>query len=154
MTVASTTPPRDAPSARPGRRVSWAWLGVMPFVLFAFAFLVAPTLYLASGSFQNLAVGPNDPALGVHLNIYSKTALELAYLYFQFPLMVLIIAPAIDGLRKDWREASENMGASAFQYWRYVALPILLPSLLGTVILLFGNAFGAQATAFQLSGGA
>ena len=75
-------------------------------------------------------------------------------MYFQFPLMVLIIAPAIDGLRKDWREASENMGASAFQYWRYVALPILLPSLLGTVILLFGNAFGAQATAYELSGGA
>jgi putative spermidine/putrescine transport system permease protein len=92
-------------------------------------------------------------ALGITLNIYSKTALELAYMYFQFPLMVLIIAPAIDGLRKDWREASENMGASSFQYWRYVALPILLPSLLGTVILLFGNAFGAQATAYMLSGG-
>ena len=75
-------------------------------------------------------------------------------MYFQFPLMVLIVAPAIDGLRRDWREAAENMGASAFQYWRYVAFPILLPSLLGTVILLFGNAFGAQATAFELSGGA
>ncbi len=90
---------------------------------------------------------------GLGLNIYSKTALELAYMYFQFPLMVLIIAPAIDGLRKDWREAAENMGATTFQYWRRVALPILTPSLLGSVILLFGNAFGAQATAFQLSGG-
>ena len=87
-------------------------------------------------------------------NLYSKLGLELVYLFFQFPLMVLIIAPAIDGLRKDWREAAEGMGASSFQYWRHVALPILMPSLLGTVILLFGNAFGAQATAFQLSGGA
>src|SRR4029077_9832835 len=51
-------------------------------------------------------------AVGVHFNLYSKTALEIASLCFQFPLMVLIIAPAIDGLRKDWREASENMGAS------------------------------------------
>jgi putative spermidine/putrescine transport system permease protein len=67
--------------------------------------------------------------------------------------MVLIIAPAIDGLKKDWREAAENMGASSFQYWRHVALPILTPSLLGSVILLFGNAFGAQATAYELSGG-
>ena len=217
-------------------------------MIFAFAFLVLPTLYLFAGSFQNLAAAPNDPAhgqltldnyralsqpnlaesyfasleisavtaigggifgfllayavimgglpgflrsalmtfsgvasnfagvplalaftftlgasgiltpllkaAGISINIYSKTSLELAYMYFQFPLMVLIIAPAIDGLRKDWREASENMGASAFQYWRYVALPILLPSLLGTVILLFGNAFGAQATAYELSGGA
>jgi putative spermidine/putrescine transport system permease protein len=86
-------------------------------------------------------------------SIYSIAGLALVYLYFQFPLMVLIIAPAIDGLRREWREAAENMGATSAQYWRHVALPILLPSLLGTIILLFGNAFGAHATAFQLTGG-
>ena len=85
--------------------------------------------------------------------LYSKIGLEIVYFYFQLPLMILIIAPAIDGLRKEWREASENMGASTIQYWRYVALPVLLPSLLGSMILLFGNAFGAQATAYQLTGG-
>jgi putative spermidine/putrescine transport system permease protein len=74
-------------------------------------------------------------------------------MYFQFPLMVLIITPAIDGLRREWREASENLGANSIQYWRYVAFPILLPSLMGTMILLFGNAFGAYATAFALTGG-
>jgi putative spermidine/putrescine transport system permease protein len=74
-------------------------------------------------------------------------------MYFQFPLMVLIIAPALDGLRREWREASENLGATRAQYWRYIALPILLPTLLGTMILLFGNAFGAHATAFALTGG-
>ena len=83
----------------------------------------------------------------------SKLGVEIVYLYFQFPLMVLIIAPAIDGLRREWREAAENMGATASQYWRHVALPILTPSILGSMILLFGNAFGAQATAFQLTGG-
>jgi putative spermidine/putrescine transport system permease protein len=85
--------------------------------------------------------------------IYSKLGLEIVYLYFQLPLMVLIIAPAIDGLKKEWREASENAGASTFQYWRHIALPILMPSLLGSMILLFGNSFGAQATAFALTGG-
>ena len=44
--------------------------------------------------------------------LYSKLGLEIVYLYFQLPLMVLIIAPAIDGLKQEWREASENMGAS------------------------------------------
>jgi len=83
----------------------------------------------------------------------SKLGLELVYLYFQLPLMVLIITPAIDGLRREWREAAENLGASPAQYWRRVALPILTPSILGAVILLFGNAFGAQATAYQLTGG-
>ena len=62
---------------------------------------------------------------------------------------VLIIAPALDGLKKDWREAAEGMGASSRQYWRLVALPILTPSILGTIILLFGNALGAQATAIR-----
>ena len=88
---------------------------------------------------------------GTGFALFSKLGIEIVYMYFQFPLMVLIIAPAIDGLRRDWREASENMGASTAQYWRYVALPILTPSILGSTILLFGNAFGAQATAYQLA---
>lgn len=86
-------------------------------------------------------------------NLYSFTGLALTYMYFQFPLMVLIIAPSLDGLRREWREASENLGARSWQYWRYIALPILLPSLLGTMILLFGNSFGAYATAYALTGG-
>jgi putative spermidine/putrescine transport system permease protein len=65
----------------------------------------------------------------------------------------LVIAPSIDGLRREWREAAENLGATPAQFWRKIALPILTPSILGAGILLFGNAFGAQATAFQLSGG-
>ena len=93
------------------------------------------------------------PPDGLGFNLYTKLGLELVYLYFQFPLMVLIIAPAIDGLKKEWREASENMGASAAQYWRHIALPVLTPTILGSVILLFGNSFGAQATAYQLTAG-
>ena len=74
-------------------------------------------------------------------------------MYFQFPLMVLD-----HGARPGWpqarvaRKRAENLGATTWQYWRYVALPILLPSLLGTMILLFGNAFGAYATAYALTG--
>ena len=86
-------------------------------------------------------------------NLYSFAGLSLTYMYFQFPLMVLIMAPALDGLRKEWREAAENLGASYFQYWMRVAMPILLPSILGAMILLFGNAFGAYATAYALTGG-
>ena len=85
-------------------------------------------------------------------SIYNMWGLSIVYMYFQFPLMVLIMAPALDGLRREWREACENLGGSTYQYWRYVALPILLPSLLGTMVLLFGNAFGAYATAYAFSG--
>ncbi|HUS14275.1 MAG TPA: ABC transporter permease subunit [Chloroflexia bacterium] len=90
---------------------------------------------------------------GTGFSLYTFWGLSLTYIYFQFPLMVLVMAPAIEGLKRDWREAAENLGASPAQYWRYVALPVLLPSLLGAIILLFGNAFGAYATAFALTGG-
>jgi putative spermidine/putrescine transport system permease protein len=85
-------------------------------------------------------------------NLLSFWGLALTYLYFQIPLMVLILTPALDGLKRDWREASAILGASTWQYWRYVALPVLWPSLLGTSLLLFANAFGAIATAYGLTG--
>ena len=241
--VALPTIGQDEPPARPGRRISWSWLGLLPFLIFAAAFLIIPTFYLVNGSFHNQAgettlqnyadlsqptiveafrasieisvvtaviggvfgfllayavirgglpgilgaalmtfsgVASNFAGVplalaftftlgatglvtvllqpfGIDLKngdftIFSKLGLEIAYLYFQFPLMVLIMAPAIAGLKTEWREASENMGASTFQYWRHIALPILTPTLLGTMILLFGNAFGAQATAYTLTG--
>lgn len=86
-------------------------------------------------------------------SLYTFWGLSLTYMYFQFPLMVLIITPAIDGLKRQWREAAENLGATSWQYWRYVALPVLSPALIGTGVLLFGNAFGAYATAFALTSG-
>jgi putative spermidine/putrescine transport system permease protein len=245
--TASTQVKRDAPSARPApSKFSWAWLGVIPFFLFALLFLLYPSAIIGIGSLQDSkthaftlnnivallhsgyllnaylisikislvtalggglfgfllafsairgglprfmrsslmtfcgvasnfagvplafafiallspsgvltgwlrAMGYNPYFHGFQL--YTFWGLSMVYMYFQFPLMVLIIAPAIDGLRRDWAEASENLGASSFQYWRYVALPILFPSLLGTMVLLFGNAFGAYATAFALTGG-
>jgi len=245
MADAAVVVERGALPARPARRFGLAWVGLLPFFLFSFAFIVMPTAYLVAGSLQkndkpslqnyaDLSTGiiplalvtsievslvtaiaggilgfllayaiilgglPRFLRTGVttfsgvasnfagvplalaftftlgHLgvltillqdtlgyNLYDhdfslsgKFGLELVYLYFQIPLMLLIIAPAIDGLKKEWREAAENMGASPRDYWRRVALPILTPSILGTMILLFGNAFGAQATAYQLTGGA
>lgn len=86
-------------------------------------------------------------------NLLSFSGLTLTYLYFQIPLMVLILTPAFDGLRREWREASDILGASSWQYWRHIAIPILWPSLLGTTLLLFANSFGAVATAYGLTGG-
>ena len=86
-------------------------------------------------------------------SLYSFWGLTLTYMYFQFPLMVLVITPALDGLKKEWLEACENLGGNRYHYWTRIALPVLMPSLLATMILLFGNAFGAYATAYSLTGG-
>jgi len=85
-------------------------------------------------------------------NLLSFWGLVITYLYFQIPLMVLILLPALDGLKREWREAAEILGASRWQYWSHVALPIIWPSLLGSTLLLFANSFGAIATAYGLTG--
>ncbi|AYC42735.1 ABC transporter permease [Streptomyces griseorubiginosus] len=85
-------------------------------------------------------------------DLYSFWGLVVVYLYFLIPLMVLTVTPALDGLRVQWREAARNNGATAVQYWRFVALPVLLPTLLGGFVLLFGSAFAAYATAAAMVG--
>lgn len=241
----TVAPPSMSVRSRLGLdQVSWSWLGVAPFFLFALMFLILPTGFLIVGAFQDneghftlsnlvhlfqptilsaywisikistasaiggaivgfllayAAIAGGVPAwirptlmtfsgvasnfAGVPLafsflatlgrtglvttllvnlfdfniyqtgfNLLSFSGLVLTYLYFQIPLMVLIMAPAIDGLKREWREASTILGATAWQYWRYVALPVLWPSLLGTTLLLFANSFGAIATAYALTG--
>jgi putative spermidine/putrescine transport system permease protein len=86
-------------------------------------------------------------------SLYSLIGVIVVYMYFQIPLMVLVILPALEGLRPAWREAAQNMGARTWQYWRHVAGPVLLPSFLGCVLLLFGSALSAYATAEALTNG-
>ena len=86
-------------------------------------------------------------------NLYAFSGLVLVYMYFQIPLMVLVITPALEGLRPAWREAAHNLGATGWEYWRLVGVPVLLPSFLGAVLLLFGSGFSAYATAEALTNG-
>ncbi|HEX7538609.1 MAG TPA: ABC transporter permease subunit [Dermatophilaceae bacterium] len=76
--------------------------------------------------------------------------LILVYIYFQIPLMLIVFLPAVEGLRPQWREATESLGGSTWHYWRHVAGPILAPSFIGAMLLLFTNAFSAYATAAAL----
>jgi putative spermidine/putrescine transport system permease protein len=116
----------------------------------AFAFIATlGTIGVVTTFLRNQGLDPYQHGF----SLFSKTGVELVYLYFQIPLMILVIAPAIDGLRREWREAASNLGATPKQFWRHIGLPILAPSLLATMVLLFGNAFSAYATAYGLTGG-
>lgn len=90
---------------------------------------------------------------GLNFSLYSFWGLVLAYCYFLLPLMILVTLPALEALRPEWREAATNLGASRFTYWRKVALPVLMPSLIAATMLLFANAFAAFATAYALAQG-
>jgi putative spermidine/putrescine transport system permease protein len=104
---------------------------------------------LAVDWLKSLGFNPYDHGF----SLYTFSGIALVYLYFQIPLMVLVITPALEGLRPAWREAADNLGATGWQYWRLVGGPVLLPSFLGSVLLLFGGAFSAYATTQALTSG-
>jgi putative spermidine/putrescine transport system permease protein len=86
-------------------------------------------------------------------NLYSKTGLIILYTYFQIPLGVLLLYPAFDALRDDWRESASLLGASTWDFWRHIGIPVLTPALLGTFVILLANALGAYATVYALTTG-
>ncbi|WP_252271180.1 ABC transporter permease [Pseudomonas subflava] len=86
-------------------------------------------------------------------NLYSKTGLIVLYTYFQIPLGVLLLYPAFDALRQDWRESAQLLGANTWDFWRHIGLPVLTPALLGTFVILLANALGAYATVYYLTTG-
>jgi putative spermidine/putrescine transport system permease protein len=116
----------------------------------AFAFIsTLGTLGLLTVALKRIGID----LYGAGFSLYSLAGLTITYAYFQIPLMLIIIIPAFEGLRREWQEAAANLGASSWQYWRHVGLPVLLPSLLAAFVLLFGNAFSAYATPYALTSG-
>jgi putative spermidine/putrescine transport system permease protein len=116
------------------------------------AFLFIATLGssgLATSWLSDLGFNPYDHGF----SLYTLAGVVIVYMYFQIPLMVLVILPALEGLRPAWREAAQNLGARTWDYWRFVGGPVLLPSFLGCVLLLFGSALSAYATAEALTNG-
>ncbi|MDR1178326.1 MAG: ABC transporter permease subunit [Spirochaetaceae bacterium] len=83
-------------------------------------------------------------------NLYSSNGILVLFVYFQIPLGTLLMFPAFQAIRPEWREAAELMRASGIQFWWRVGLPALIPSLAGTFGMLFANALTAYATPFML----
>ncbi len=115
-------------------------------------------LFIASLGTTGIVTGwLNDLGINIYagkFSLFTVTGVLLAYMYFQIPLMVLVILPALEGLRPAWREAASNLGAGSWHYWRYIGGPVLAPAFLGCVLLLFGSSFSAYATAEALTAGA
>ncbi len=85
--------------------------------------------------------------------LFSFTGIVITYLYFQIPLMIIVFSPAVHGLRKEWREASQSLGATPLQFWRKIGVPLLFPSFAASFLLLFAGGFAAYATARAMTVG-
>lgn len=127
-------------------------------VLTNFGGLPLAFLFIAAIGNAGVVTTLLDDHFGISLSdlgfdLYGISGVVVVYLYFLVPLMVLVIIPSLEGLRPQWREAALNLGASRWQYWRHVATPVLLPSFLGALALLFCSAISAYATAAALTNG-
>lgn len=117
-------------------------------VMLAFAFIATIGIQGLITVLLREQLGIDIFADGVWL--YQLPGLILPYLYFQVPLMVIVFMPAMEGLRREWAEAAATLGGGSFTYWARIAAPILAPSFLGSLLLLFANAFSSYATAAAL----
>lgn len=123
-------------------------LGGIPL---AFAFVASLGF---QGLYTKLLAGAGIDLNAMGFKMSSFAGVVVVYLYFQIPLMTIVMLPAIDGLKREVREAAVVHGATPSQYWLRVGAPILAPAFLGGAVLLFANAFAAYATAYALSSGA
>ena len=82
--------------------------------------------------------------------IYQVPGLLPVYIYFQVPLMVITFLPALEGLKAQWAEANATLGGTRWTFWFRIAGPVLAPSFIGSLLLLFANAFSSYATAAAL----
>ncbi|MFQ6341638.1 ABC transporter permease [Campylobacter sp. VTCC 70190] len=87
------------------------------------------------------------------ISIYDSIGINIVYVYFQIPLAILLLLPALKSLENSHLNACKMLGGNGFLYGLKIALPLLMPALLGVFVILFANAFGAYTTIYALSSG-
>lgn len=75
----------------------------------------------------------------------------IAYEYGFVPMFVLLTLPAMRLIRDDWWEACQCCGASRWQFWRHVGLPMLLPYLGAGGLLIFTSSLSLYGLPVALS---
>ncbi|MGY4541987.1 putative spermidine/putrescine transport system permease protein [Arthrobacter sp. UYNi723] len=119
-------------------------------VALAFAFVAAIGV---QGLVTRMILSLTGWNLSDSIQLASFWGIALVYLYFQIPLMAILMLPAFGALKKQWSEAAYSLGASRFRYLKDIAFPIMWPPIIGALLLLFANSFSAYATAYALAGG-
>ncbi|MFF2176858.1 ABC transporter permease [Lysinibacillus sp. NPDC058147] len=84
-------------------------------------------------------------------SLYSWGGLLIIYIYFQLPLALMLLYPIYDGIQQQWKDAAALLGASTWQFWMKIGIPVMLPGIVGTFSVLFANAMGAYASAYALT---
>lgn len=83
-------------------------------------------------------------------HLYSLGGMFVIYVYFQIPMGTLLMLPAFEKIRKEWKESAYLMGAGNIKFWTHIGIPVMMPAILGTFNMLFANAIASYATPYLL----
>jgi sulfate ABC transporter permease protein CysW/sulfate ABC transporter permease protein CysT len=129
----------------PGKRVVEALVDV-PFALpTAVAGLVYGSLYVKNGWLGQFLV-----PLGFE-GAYSTTGIVLVLVFTGFPFVVRTVQPVLEDADAELEQAAATLGASKWQTFRRVLLPMLVPPTLTGFTLAFARAIGEYGSVIFIS---
>ena len=130
----------------PGKRLIDALVD-LPFALpTAVAGIALSALYAGNGWIG----GPLAKA-GIKI-AYTPYGVMVALIFIGLPFVVRSLQPVLSDLHRDSEEASATLGATRFQTFRHVILPMLAPTLLTGTAMAFARAVGEYGSVIFIAG--
>ncbi len=125
-------------------------LTTVPFVLPAIVVAIAFSISLGPTSFLNVVLHHLGlPSLDLR---YSFTAILLAHVFYNYSLVLRMVGNFWANLDPQLEEAARTLGASPWKAFREVTLPLLLPVLRSTAMLIFIFCFTSFGVVLILGG--
>ncbi|HVU19407.1 MAG TPA: sulfate ABC transporter permease subunit CysT [Rhizomicrobium sp.] len=130
----------------PGKRFVDALVD-LPFALpTAVAGIALSALYANNGWIG----GPLEKA-GIKI-AYTPAGVMVALVFIGMPFVVRTLQPVLSDLHRDSEEAAATLGATRFQTFRRVILPMLAPTLLTGTAMAFARAVGEYGSVIFIAG--
>ena len=77
----------------------------------------------------------------------------MAHMVRSLPFAVMIISTSLTGFDPTLEEAAADLGASEFNTFRKIVLPLILPGLIGAALISFTISFDEFVVTFFVAGG-
>ena len=140
-----------------------AWLlarNALPGTRFIRALVVVPLLLppVVAGGALLTAFGRRGFAGGFlsdHFGIqfpFTTAGVVLAEAFVALPFLVITVEAGFRGLHKEYEEVAATLGATSWQTFRYVTLPLVAPALLSGVVLCWARAVGEFGATIGFAG--
>jgi putative spermidine/putrescine transport system permease protein len=83
---------------------------------------------------------------------YTPVAVFVGIVSINLPFVILTLQRVIEGIEQNTVDAAQSLGATPFEAWRLVTLPLAMPGILAAAVLSFILTMNAYATPVLLGG--